>query len=256
MSFYKKKALISAITPKSGFARHVITLMMGTGLAQAIGVALSPILTRLYGPEEFGIFALFMAITGIACIASSGRYELAVLLPEKDEDAANLVVSALAIVFFSSICILALVLAGKHWIARWLGHPEIEQWLYGVPIMVLMTGVFQTLNYWCNRKKRYDRLAVNRTIRAGLISGGSIAFGYPRFISGGMIIGTIIGQSLTSLMFLGQAGTEDWRLRRDIAWARMRSLMLRYKKFPLLSIPADMVKFPPFFGQVAKLINC
>ena len=238
---FLKKQFMSGITLRSEFGRNVLTLMMGTGLAQAIGVALSPILTRLYGPEEFGIFALFMAITGVVCIPSSGRYELAVLLPENDGDAANLVVSALAMVFVSSICILALVLAGKHWIAGWLGHPEIEQWLYGVPVMVLMTGVYQTLNYWFNRKKRYDRLAVNRTIRAGLITGGSVAFGYPHFVSGGMIIGTIIGQGLTSLMFLGQAGKEDWMLRRDVSWARMRSLMIRYKKFPLFSIPADMV---------------
>jgi len=39
--------------------------MTGTTIAQAIPIAISPILTRLYTPEDFGVFALFIAITSI-----------------------------------------------------------------------------------------------------------------------------------------------------------------------------------------------
>ena len=64
--------------------------MTGTGLAQAIPIAISPILTRLYTPEEFGIFALYIAITAILTILVTGRYELAIMLPKEDEDAVNI----------------------------------------------------------------------------------------------------------------------------------------------------------------------
>ncbi len=36
--------------------------MTGTTIAQAIPVAISPILTRLYSPDDFGVLALFMSI--------------------------------------------------------------------------------------------------------------------------------------------------------------------------------------------------
>ena len=43
---------------KSEFTKNVLTLMTGTTIAQAIPIAISPILTRLYSPEDFWIFAL------------------------------------------------------------------------------------------------------------------------------------------------------------------------------------------------------
>ena len=40
---------------KSEFGHDVLTLMTGATIAQAIPIAISPILTRIYSPEDFGI---------------------------------------------------------------------------------------------------------------------------------------------------------------------------------------------------------
>ena len=77
--------MLKKFIPKSSYARNVITLMTGTGLAQAIPIAISPILTRLYSPEDFGTFGLYMAIVTIASVLVTGRYELAILLPKNAE---------------------------------------------------------------------------------------------------------------------------------------------------------------------------
>ena len=82
--------MLQKFTPKSQFARNVITLMMGTTVAQAIPVAISPILTRIYSPEEFGFFALFISISSIFGAIVNGRYEMAIMLPDKEEDAINI----------------------------------------------------------------------------------------------------------------------------------------------------------------------
>ena len=76
--------------PESEFGRNVLTLMTGTTIAQAIPVAITPILTRLYTPEDFGLLAVFVAFSTILGSISSGRYELAIMLPENDEDAINI----------------------------------------------------------------------------------------------------------------------------------------------------------------------
>ena len=57
--------MIKLFKPKSEFSRNVLTLMTGTTIAQAIPIGISPILTRIYSPEDFGLFALFLAITNI-----------------------------------------------------------------------------------------------------------------------------------------------------------------------------------------------
>ena len=69
---------------KSEFNFNVFTLMVGSTLAQAIPIAITPILTRLYTPEDFGVLALFIAITSILGSVVNGRYEQAIILPKKE----------------------------------------------------------------------------------------------------------------------------------------------------------------------------
>ena len=57
--------MIQRLKPKSEFSRNVLTLMTGTTIAQAIPIAISPILTRIYSPEDFGLLALFLAVFSI-----------------------------------------------------------------------------------------------------------------------------------------------------------------------------------------------
>ena len=75
---------------KSEFGKNVVTLMTGTTIAQILPVALTPVLTRLFSPEEFGAFAFFASIISILLVFSSGRYEQAIVLPKEDKDAINI----------------------------------------------------------------------------------------------------------------------------------------------------------------------
>ena len=139
--------------PKSEFTRNVLTLMTGTTIAQAIPIAISPILTRIYTPEDFGIFALYISIASILSLIATGRYELAIMLPTKDKDAVNIVALSLFISFFVSFIALLIVSIFNTQITSLLGNPDISSWLYFIPLTVLFTGIYQSFNYWSNRKK-------------------------------------------------------------------------------------------------------
>ena len=82
--------MLDNLKPKSEFSRNVLTLMTGTTIAQAIPIAISPILTRIYTPEDFGMFALYMSIASILSVVATGWYELAIMLLKKDEDTVNI----------------------------------------------------------------------------------------------------------------------------------------------------------------------
>ena len=77
---------------KGEFFKNVVTLMTGTIAAQLFTVAVSPILTRLYTPADFGVFALFTAMNAVLSIVAAARYETAIMLPRDDGDALNIVV--------------------------------------------------------------------------------------------------------------------------------------------------------------------
>ncbi|MCK5335612.1 MAG: translocase, partial [Gammaproteobacteria bacterium] len=79
--------MIKKNLPKEESSRNVLTLMTGTSIAQAIPIAISPLLTRIYTPNDFGVYALFISIATIFGSIANARYEMAIMLPHKDEDA-------------------------------------------------------------------------------------------------------------------------------------------------------------------------
>jgi O-antigen/teichoic acid export membrane protein len=77
-----KKAVAATSEIKKGtatFADNVLTLAGGTTLALGVAVLASPITSRLFGPEAFGLAALFRSgavmLAAIACL----RYEMAIV---------------------------------------------------------------------------------------------------------------------------------------------------------------------------------
>ena len=118
--------MLGKFKPKSEFSRNVLTLMTGTTIAQAIPIAISTILTRIYTPEDFGIFALYMSIASMIAVVATGRYELAIMLPKKDEDAVSIVALSIIISFFVSFIALLIVSIFNTEIASLLGNPEIS----------------------------------------------------------------------------------------------------------------------------------
>ena len=151
--------MLNKLKPKSEFSKNVLTLMTGTTIAQAIPIAISPILTRIYTPEDFGVFALFIAVTSIFGSIASGRYELAIMLPKKDEDAVNIFVLGLIITCFITIILFILMILFNDYLTKLLGNEEISFWLYFVPLTVFFTGLWNLLNYYNNRKKNYKDIA-------------------------------------------------------------------------------------------------
>ena len=77
--------MLTKLKSKSEFSKNVLTLMTGTTIAQAIPIAISPILTRIYTPEDFGVFALYLSIVSILVVFTTGQYDLAIMLPKYEK---------------------------------------------------------------------------------------------------------------------------------------------------------------------------
>lgn len=138
---------------KSEFSKNIITLMTGTTIAQAIPIAISPILTRIYTPEDFGIFAIYLAITSIIAVIATGRYEMAIMLPKEEKDVKSilkLIIILLSIVTFATFLI---VFIFNDEITNLFENKEISNWLYFLPVSVFLVGIYQVYNYLLIREK-------------------------------------------------------------------------------------------------------
>ena len=97
---------------KSSFVKNVLVVMSGTAVAQAIGFALSPIISRLFSPSDFGVFGSFNSVSTIIAAGATLEYTQAIMLPKEKEDAINLFfVSCLCTFAVGFLCLTFCLLA-------------------------------------------------------------------------------------------------------------------------------------------------
>lgn len=225
---------------KSEFTQNVLTLMKGTVIAQIIPIAVSPILTRMYTPEDFGLLALYMSILMILAGIASGKYELAILIPKSDGNAKIIVAASVLLALLISIILFFLIISNINLIVMLLGNQEIENWLYILPLNIFMMSMVTILYYWNNRKKAYQKLSSYQIIQSATQAASNILIGLFTKISSGMIIGTFLG-GLFSLVYLIRGTKNDFK---DFRFHRLRALVLlrRYIKFPKFIVPSSLLE--------------
>ena len=231
--------------------------MTGTTIAQAIPIAISPILTRLYTPEDFGVFALFIAITGLFSTIASGRYELAIMLPKKDEDAINIFALAMVIIVSLSLFLLILVILFNGYFTTLLNNNEIGFWLYFMPLALFFTGLFNILSYFNNRKQNYKDIANATIIKSIILAIVQLSVGSIKAGASGLISGQIVSSLFANMRLLKNI-IKDQTLLSKISKRKMTTLLKQYKDFPKYQAPHAMLNtfssnipiyiFAPFFG--------
>lgn len=225
---------------KGEFARNVATLITGTAIAQAIAISVTPILTRIFTPSDYGVFAIYMAFVSIISAFSSGRYESALMLPEKDKDAVNVLALSVFLSAMASIILFLTIVLFDEKIISYLGNSEISSWLYLIPISIILTCIYQCLNYWSNRNKRYLKISQSKISQTGSTAASSISLGSGGLFAngGGLILGGLIGQIISSMFLLIISLKKDSTIFKQVKIKRMLLLGKKYKKFPMYDLPA------------------
>jgi O-antigen/teichoic acid export membrane protein len=219
------------LTPGT-FARSVLTLTTGTTLANLVPIVVAPILSRLYGPAEFGWFALYAGVAALLGVAATMRYEMAIVLPAEDADAYELLgLSLLLAVAMAVLCAILVTLLQPLLLAA-LHAPALAGWLLLLPVAVLLMGTAQAMGNWLNRRRAYRRIAESRVLQAGTTALLAIALAGTAPGAGGLILGAVAGQAVAALLLafavvrsLRGAGLRFTR-------AGMRRQALRYREFP------------------------
>ena len=225
------KALVNRLLPRASFARSVGVLVGGTAGSQALLVLASPLLTRLYTPDDFGLLAVYAGLLSLFGVIASFRYELAITLPEDDQSAANLTaLSLLLVLVVSAISGLLVLIAGSK-IALLLGAPGLAAYLWLLPIGVLMAGFQNALRYWALRKKAFG-ISAAASIKQSVTNVLIQIIGYP-FGSISLLLGQAGSQVAGTLAF-GKLFLSNPN-KKQINWKEIKTAAVRYKRFPLYS---------------------
>lgn len=227
---------------RSAFLGHVASAASGTALAQAITLAFTPLLTRLYGPEAMGLLGVFNAVVATLAAVSALSYPLAIVLPAAQGE-------AVALVRLSLLLGLCTALAAAAVLALWgpallvaLNAGEIVPWALLIPVAMAVGVCTQVLSHWLARHQAFA-FGARYAVLASLLSNGlKAAFGWLQPVAAALILsglaGTLAGTTLAWRRWRQRAGAaagpapaERPPPARQLAW--------RYRDFALLRTPQD-----------------
>lgn len=206
-------------------------LVGGTASAQLVVLLAAPVLTRLYNPDDFGVLAVFMGLLALLSVIASLKYELAIPLPEDESEVVALTLLSLFTVILIAATSGILVFFFGNGLAELLQVPTLADYLWLIPVGVVLAGSYQVFTYWAVRLKEFPLLAKTKLWQQLI----TVAVQIAAFKAGG--VGLLFGQ--VSGQGVGVSRLASKVVRRD-SWKKLplekvRYVAVRYRNFPIFS---------------------
>lgn len=223
---------------KKGLVKEAVTLLGGNMLAQLITLAAYFVLTRIYIPEDYGLFNIFYSYIEVLIIFSTCKYELAVVVAEDDGEASA--VAHFALRMNTMVCIALLGITLVLWLTAALpGNLAALEWMVLlIPPLVYFCGTSRVYSFLYNRFHRYGQIALSDSVNAGTGAAAKILLGLLGVAPAGLPIGTVAGQAAANINYrlrLRSLGlpAADGKARKTAA--------SKHRNFPLYVAPKDIM---------------
>ena len=213
-------------------------LMTGTVMAQAIGYLISPILTRIYTPEQMGDLGVYMRAISFLSALASARYELSLPLPKSDSHSYLLYRLSLRIALYTlagSVLVSLIYLITKSF--------DLNEVLF-ISITLISSFFLVFINLgtnWAIRKKQFRKISNSRVINSLTSNGLRWVFGLFSWGSWGLLLGTLIGYIASSLTFMKEYFSIDKTHRISRSRKKTFALVSEYRQFPMVSLPHVLI---------------
>lgn len=206
--------------------RSVLTLLLGSAAAQLGPLVFGPVLSRLYGPEVFGVFHLVTAVAANVAVVACARYEFALPLAQSEAEAQALRSLCRRILLaVCGVCLLGALGASLWWHALWP---------LAVPLTVAALGGLSLLTLEATRQQRFTALAWARVMQFWGCGAVQAALGLLHAGLWGLLIGPVLAAVAAALSLCKRAPPPAAQATRIPTG---REVALQHRDFPLLNTP-------------------
>ena len=239
--------------------RGFLTLVFGTGFGNGLALILSPVITRLFDPSNFGSFTLLTAIAMVLAPIMSLRLELAVPLPEKESASYSVVHAGITTSALLGVALSLLFHFVGPALAEGLNQEVVGNWLWVTPIMASAMSCFSVLNAFAIRGARYPAMARRNILMATTTLGLQISAGALGFGVGGLVVGFTLGQVVGAASLLIGSGLRGPDAVAGRQWPLVKETLRRYRHVPgllalagtlsVLGLQAPVALFAHYFSS-------
>lgn len=220
----------------SEFTKNVLMLSKGTVISQLTLIVATPLLTRLYKPEDFGELALFVSLYSILGGIFSLKFELAIILPKEDSESVKIMKLTLSVSLLFSLCFLTGLIFTNIILKR-----PVPLYLALLPFLTFIGVVFSIMQHWFSRKKKFYLTARSGIINSVVNISICFALFYFRPFKNGQLLfayflGFAIAASYLTYYFIRQ---------NSVLWSASKNEILllfkKYSHFPSYMVPTALL---------------
>lgn len=225
------------------FVKNVTIVASGTAFSQAFAMIATPIIARMYGPENMGILGVFTAMAAIVTKISAFTYPVSIVLPKKDEDAKQLAYASLMIaLLFASLTTIVIFFFNEP-VTNLFKLDEIASFLYFIPLVIIFSASLQVAQQWLIRKKLFKLTATSLIYKTFIVHGAKIGVGLFHPAAFVLVCITTAGYLLHALMI---AVNYKFFSKLSAFFSgmnpkRMMQLLKSYRDFPLFRAPQELM---------------
>ncbi|MHB0776590.1 lipopolysaccharide biosynthesis protein [Halomonas sp. WWR20] len=226
------------------FFRNVAIVASGAAGAQVITLISAPLITRLYGPEAFGILGVFMSVLNILVPIAALTYPIAIVLPKEEKDAEGIAcLSFFVALSMSGLATVILSLYGNYFIEL-LGMQKAGGYLYFIPVGMLAFAFLQVAQQWLIRKKEFLLNARVSIVQAVIINITKISAGFIYPAASILIVISVFGAALNFLMLMVGVRNKNIKSFSITSFSQPKSIIKvgkAHKDFPLYRAPQMLI---------------
>jgi O-antigen/teichoic acid export membrane protein len=219
--------------------KNISTILSGTVIAQLIGLAAMPLLTRLYSPEDFGRYQTYLVLLNILLILVAFRYDFALLGAKSNYAFWRLFGLVLRITLLTS-SIVALFLAFSHFSLEAEFSLDQSLLLFLGPAMMI-GGLHQLLNYIPLRERFYRLSAMAKVSQGVFYVGSALGLALSPFLAIGMMFADLIGRLAASVTILVLSSKHLPKFLISLPKSVLRKVAMENVTFPLMTLPGALL---------------
>lgn len=231
---------------KGPFIRNVTMLATGTAASQAITMMFAPLITRLYGPEAYGLQGVFMSVIGLLTTFAALGYPTAIVLQRNDENARSIAkLSVLVGVVITVLVSLVLAYHGKTLLSIFNAE-NVADYIFLVPAAMIFSVLGAILSQWWIRKNEFRISAIFGVIATLTISGAKAIVGTINPSAAVLIYTNVIGGMLSTIFsYLGWkyiSKSNRGNIFNEPSQTKgIKELAITHLDFPLLRTPQNII---------------
>jgi O-antigen/teichoic acid export membrane protein len=211
----------------------------GILFSQIILFSSAPVITRLYDPIFFGIYALFFAISQIFAASVTCKYDTAIVVTQNTTDVNKLFLLSIFFSLFFSFSLFMIFFFGMSYLKKILNN-EFYFFLFLLPLFIFFQSIIEIIKSLANRYQLYNVIAKSLIIKSLIFVVVAIIFGLLEFSSIGLFIAEFVSLIVT-IFFLFFANKP---LFNKIKWKfnlKLLEIAKKYKKYPFALLSSSII---------------